>query len=114
MEELLMQLIEVAKKNRKGFKNLKHTAVICQQYELASKLREIENEAFPETRETKLAKVRASEIKTALSMVELNVDAPTCWLLSEVIRMYDEKQGEFSIEDGVKLRLKKEEIFLTD
>lgn len=114
MEQLFNQLIEAAKKNRKGFNRLKNAVVTCQQFELASQLRDIEKEAFPETEEVKLAKEQAKKLNLAFRMVELNISEDVCWLIAETLKMHNEKQGEFSIDDAVKLRCKKEELFLTD
>lgn len=114
MDKLFEQLIEAAKGNRKGFNRLKNAVVTCQQFELASKLRDIEKEAFPETEEVKLAKETAKKLNLAFRMVELNISEDVCWLIAETLKMHNEKGGEFSIDDSVKLRLKKEELFLTD
>lgn len=114
MEKLFEQLIEAAKKNRKGFNRLKNAVVTCQQFELASQLRDIEKEAFPETEEVRLAKEQAKKLNLAFRMVELNISEDVCWLIAETLKMHNEKQGKFSIEDSVKLRLKKEELFLTE
>ena len=114
MEKLFEQLIEAAKKNRKGFNRLKNAVVTCQQFELASQLRDIEKEAFPETEEVKLAKEQAKKLNLAFRMVELNISEDVCWLIAETLKMHNEKQGKFSIDDAVKLRLKKEELFLTE
>lgn len=114
MEQLFNQLIEAAKKNRKGFNRLKNAVVTCQQFELASQLRDIEKEAFPETEEVKLAKEQAKKLNLAFRMVELNISEDVCWLIAETLKMHNEKQDEFSIDDAVKLRLKKEELFLNE
>jgi hypothetical protein len=47
-EKELMDLFEEAKKNKKGLELLKQTALVCQKYELASILRMLELELFPE------------------------------------------------------------------
>lgn len=114
MEKLFNDLIESAKKNRKGFNRLKHAVVSCQQYELASKLRTIELEAFPETEEVKKAKEDAKKINLLLRMVDLNIKEDLCWLIAEALKEYKEKNGTFSVEDATRLVLKKEEIFFTD
>lgn len=114
MEKLFIELVEAAKKNRKGLIRLKNTAVACQQYELASQLRAIEVECFPETDEIKLLKDRASKKRDIFSMVNLKVEPATAWLIEETLKVYAEKGGNFSIDDATTLRLKQEELFLTD
>ena len=54
MQQLLTDLVEKAKSNKKGLIMLKNTAVRCQQFELASQLRELETSLFPETDEENL------------------------------------------------------------
>jgi hypothetical protein len=77
-------------------------------------LRDIEKEVFPETEDVKLAKERAKKLNVSFRMVELNISEDVCWLISETLKMHNEKQGEFSIQDAIKLRLKMEELFLTE
>lgn len=114
MEQLLTQLIESAKKNRKGFQRLKNAVVTCQQFELAVKLKEIEKEAFPETEEIKLAKEKAKKLNLLFRMVDLNISEDVCWLIAETLKVHLEKQGEFSIDDATKLLFEKSEIFIED
>src|ERR1035437_10225610 len=114
MEKLFNQMLKAAKKNRMGCMRLKNAAVTCQQYELASRLKDIEKDAFPETEEVKAAKEQAKKLNLAFRMVELDISEDVCWLIAETLKMCNDKQGEFSIEDSVKLRLKKEELFLTE
>jgi hypothetical protein len=114
MEKLFEQLIESAKKNRKGFNRLKNAVVTCEQFELASQLRNIEKEAFPETEEVKMAKEQAKKLNLAFRMVALNISEDVCWLIAETLKIHNEKQGNFSIDDAANLILKKEEIFLTE
>jgi hypothetical protein len=111
MEQLLTNLVKAAKKDKKGLRQLKNTAVRCQQFELAAELRDIETQLFPESQESKEAKVEAQKIKTALAMVELNVSYDICWIIAQTIKVYIEKQGEFSIHDAAELLVKQKEIF---
>jgi hypothetical protein len=111
MEKLFNQLIEAAKKNRKGFNRLKNAVVVCQQFELASQLREIEKEAFPETEEVVAAKAEAKKLNIAFRMVDLNINEATCWLIDQTIKMRNEKHSDFSVDDAVKLRLKVDELY---
>ena len=111
MEKLFNQLIEAAKKNRKGFNRLKNAVVTCQQYELASELRTIEKEAFPETEEVMAAKAQAKKLSIAFRMVDLNINESTCWLIEQTLNKLNEKNSEFSVSDAVALRLKVEELY---
>ncbi len=111
MEEMFKQFIEAIKTNRKALNQFKNSLIVAGQYELASKIRELENDAFPESKETKDAIKMGNELKTALSMVEIITDAETCWVITKTIESYNQKKGEFSLEDSVNIRLKAEAIF---
>lgn len=113
MEKLLLQFIEVAKKDRKTFARLKNAVVTGQQFELAVALRDIEKEAFPESEETNEAKETARKINTLFRMVDLNVSEDVCWLIYESIKLHDKKRGKFSLEDAVSLKAKKDELFVS-
>lgn len=107
MEKLLLELLESTTKNKKGLRMLKDTAVRCQNFELASKIREMENKFFPETKQEKEAK----RISCILRMVELNVDDKTCYVISEALKYYSEKNGSFSIKDASEIIATSKEIF---
>lgn len=114
MEKLFNELFEAAKKNKKDFVALKNIVVSLGSYELASKLREIENELFPETEEIKIARLMAKKLSLTFRMVDLNIAPETCWLISETMKVYAEKGGEFSIDDAVVLIYKKYDIFINE
>lgn len=111
MEQLLEQMLEAAKKDKKHFLALKNLAVKCQQFELACKMREIEKELFPETEEEKEAKELAKEINLVLRMVELNVSDDVCWLISETIKVHSKMKGKFSIKEASELIVKRKTLF---
>lgn len=113
MEDLLMKMLEKAKENHKGLKMLKDTAVRCQQYALAAKLRDIEIETFPETQEQKDAKALGKELSLLFRMVELNISDDVCWLIAKTFESHRKKKGKFSIDEAVTLRFKREELFTT-
>jgi hypothetical protein len=114
MEKLFNQLIEAAKKNRKGFNRLKNAVVVCQQFELASQLREIEKEAFPETEEVVAAKTEAKKLSIAFKMVDLNINEGTCWLINQTIKIYNQKNGDISVDDASVLTVKVQELYPND
>lgn len=111
MQQLLTDLVEKAKGNKKGLIMLKNTAVRCQQFELASQLRELEISLFPETDEEKEAKKLAKEINLVLRMVELNVSEDVCWLISNTLKVHSKKKGKFSIKEASELIVKRKELF---
>lgn len=107
-------MLEKAKTDKSAFRALKNTAVKCQLFELASKLRDMERELFPETDEIKNAKERAAEMNLLFRMVDLKVPEPTCWLIDQAISMHKKKKGKFTIEDAVNLKYQAQEIFDQD
>ncbi len=111
MQELLIQMLEKAKTDKKSLRFLKTSAVNLQLFELAAGLREMEKDFFPETEEVKKAKERAKEINLIFRMVELNVSEEICWLIDEVIRLHTKKKGKLSMDEAIKLVAKKDELF---
>ncbi len=111
MEQLLMQMVESAKKDKKAIISLKNLAVKLQQFELSVAIREIERDLFPETEETKAAKTRAKNLKTAFSMADLQVPEDVCWMVDEIIKAVNKKKGKFDLDTATKLRWKSKEIF---
>jgi hypothetical protein len=111
MEKLFLELLEKVKTNRKGMRFLKSAVVACQQYELATKIREIEKEAYPETDEIKLAKKEAERFARVLSMLGLSVKTETAWLIIEAHKKYSELKEEFSINDATTLQWNQQQIF---
>lgn len=114
MEQLFKSLIEAAKKNKKGLIRLKNAAVTLMEFELASKLRDIEIKNFPETEAVKAAKKQAKELNTLFRMVDLNISEDKCWLIAETLRLYDKKKGKFDIKDASKIRAKEVEVFFNE
>ena len=49
MQDLLLQMVDNVKKEKKKLSDLKEVAVKCEQFELAAKLSEMEKELFPLT-----------------------------------------------------------------
>lgn len=111
MEKLIKEVIEAAKKNRKGLCRLKNAAVTLQAYELASQLREIETINFPVTPAIKKANIEATDLVQLFKMVEMEIPKDKCWLISEALKCYNKKKGNFSLMDAAKLLAKKEELF---
>ncbi len=109
--ELITQLIEAAKKDKKALIFLKNAAVRSQLFELAANIRELENELFPDTDEQKSAKVKAKEINLLFRMVELNVSEDVCWLISETLKVHSKMKGKFSIREASQLIVKRKELF---
>jgi|ERR1700760_321889 len=112
MEQLLIALLEAAKKDRKGLIYLKETAVKCQQFELASQIRSLETSLFPETEYIKLEKLKSAQLRAALELVlKQHVDTSWAWQIKEVVSVFNEKGGQFSVDDATEIAFKRIEIF---
>lgn len=109
--EKFSDIIKKAQTDKITLLALKNVAVKCQDFELASHLREVENELFPEPLEHKLLKKEAAKIRSLLSMVGLDATEDTCWIVREALREFADKQGEFTVDDGVRLMFKRDDIF---
>jgi hypothetical protein len=114
MELLMQKLFEEAKKSKKNLVKLKSTALHCQMFELAAKLRDLEIELFPNSEEYNLAYEQAKKINLLFRMVELNIPESVCWLLEETLKVYKNKKGKFDLLDASKLVAKKNELFTED
>lgn len=111
MEKLLLQFIEVVKKDKKVFNILENAVVTGQQYELASALRDIKKESFPVSEWEKQAKEKAKEIKCLLSLIDLNVTEEVCWIIYESIKLHEEKKGQFCLADANTLKIMKGKLY---
>ena len=109
--EQLNALLKEAKKKKGTVIDMKNLAVKCQLFELASELRQIEREKFPDTREEQFAKKVGKELNTVFRMVDLNISEETCWLIYQTLEKFKNKKGKFSIHDAANLKVKQKEIF---
>jgi hypothetical protein len=109
--EALLQLVERAKNDKSKILALKEMAVKCQDFEVAANFRDMEVRYFPETDEIKNEKKEAKEIQTAFSMVELKISEDICWLLLNVFKLHSIMGGDFSLNDAVKLMVKRKELY---
>ncbi|HEX5150415.1 MAG TPA: hypothetical protein VFW07_03140 [Parafilimonas sp.] len=111
MQELLLQMLEAARREKKKFMALKNAVIACQQFELAAELREIERELFPETEEVKEAKALAEDASRVLRWVKIDMPKDVCWLVAQAMKKYFEPNGEFSQKDAAGLVDKYETLF---
>lgn len=114
MEEKIRQLLDAAKSDKAMLRSLKNTALKCQCYSLATELRDLELQLYPETDESKAAKRRSAELSGAFRMVGLNIPEETCFLIDETIKAFNEKKAEFSLRDAAAIEVLKETIFGKD
>jgi len=111
MEELIKEMFEKAKTDKIALIKLKNMAVASQSFELASKLREIEKEFFPESDKVILSKKTAKELSTLFRMVELNVADDICWLVYETIKEYNKSKDLFDLKTAASILARKHELF---
>lgn len=106
MEQNLDKLLAAAKTNRKVLKQLKQAAVSAGHFKTADELRALDAKYFGATDKF------AEDFLTALRMVGVEANVPTAWLIAETLKVFEAKKGDFSLEDGVELKHKVEELFL--
>jgi hypothetical protein len=111
MEKLIVSLLKEAKKSKKSLGELRTLARHLQMNEFADKLRELESKLFPESKEYKEAHERAKKLNLLFRMVELNIPESVCWTVSETLKVYNRKKGNFDLLDATKLIDKKNELF---
>ena len=114
MEPLMQKLFEEAKKSKKNLVKLKSTALHCQMFELAAKLRDLELELYPNSEEYNLAYEQAKNTNILFRMVGLNVPESVCWLVEETLKVHKKKKGKFDLLDASKLVAKKNDLFTDD
>jgi hypothetical protein len=112
--ELLSNMYDAAKKDKKHLIALKNMAVKTQQFELASRLREIEKELFPLNGEEKEAEEIGKQTQIALGMSGLKCNNKLAYVVHETMKSYFEKLGQFSLEDGSKIQSNSEKYFIFD
>lgn len=96
-------LLEIAKKDKKVLEHLKNAAVKGQMYELASNIRDIEKENFPETEEDKSIKKTYRDANLLLRMVDVNASEFTSYKIGKAFEVYNKKKGKFDTGDAVKI-----------
>lgn len=114
MEELLMQMLEKAKTERRLLVAFKNLDVKMQQFELASRLRDIEIKYFPETEQEKELNKSLGQIDTALRMVGFEIPKKNLYRIIETIKTEEQKKGSFMINDAIDINTRAENIFITD
>lgn len=98
LSKQLIDVVEKAKSNKQVLRKLKDASVHAQMYELAAELRDIEVKNFPKSEEQKEAEWLARNIQTLLSMGNLSVPVNTCWLLFQIISVYNKKKGKTDLK----------------
>lgn len=113
MEQNLDKLLAAAKTNRKVLKQLKRAALLAECFDTAAELRALETEHFGEqVKASEAAAEFGSNFSVALNMAGVNSSPLTAWLIAETLKVFEAKKGDFSLEDGVELKHKVEELFL--
>jgi len=113
MEDLLLKMIEDAKTNRTKLIQLKVLAVKLNQYELASKLKDLENELFPMSKKDTELKKHAKDVAGALAMCELNTSEEVAFVIYSAVKVSNKKRGSFSLKDAAQILAKKSQLYPT-
>src|SRR5690606_11481404 len=106
-------ILSEASKDLKTLINLKILAVKTNQYELASKCRELELSIFPITDEEKEANERYEQIELLLRMVGISFkEKETYYKIDKALEIYKKKKGKFDVADASKIITDSEKLFL--
>lgn len=111
MEKLIEELIESVKKDKKSLIALKKLSADCKNFELAAKLRDLEQKLFPESKEVKSVKAKTLELRNLFGLVDLDIPQRTCYVITETIKIYSKKGNKFSIKDAAIIKAKEHQIF---
>lgn len=112
-QQHLEKLLTVAKTNHRVLQSLKRAALLAECFDTAAELRALETEHFVEQASaSEVAAKFGNEFSVALGMSGVNTNALTAWLIAETFKVFEAKKGDFSLEDGVELKHKVEELFL--
>jgi hypothetical protein len=110
MNELIENLIEKSKSDKKGLIALKNAAVTLQSFDLAAKLHDIEIQYFPKSDEEKLDK----ELNTLFGMVGIKFPIGMAYKVHETLKVWINKKGDFSLEDSVSIVERCKELFIEE
>lgn len=105
------ELLEKASKNVDTLNELKRLSVRLMDFELASKCRELELELYPVTDKETIAWERAKKLNLAFRMVELNISEDTCHKIEQTLNLYQQMDGDFSLDDATKIMVENGELF---
>lgn len=111
INKLLPDLVKASTKSRKAITLLKNLTVVTQQYELASELRALELEYFPETPEIKAQREEAKRFVQILSLVDISISEKNAWVVLKAKTKLDELGISFCLDDGVKILLERDNIY---
>lgn len=113
MKQNLDKLLAAAKTNRKILKQLKRAALLAECFDTAAELRTLELEHFLEqSKASEMAAEFGSNFSVALNMAGVGTNPATAWLIAETLKVFEAKKGNFSLDDGVELKHKVQELFL--
>lgn len=112
IDELLQEIKQKARSDRKSFHKLTLAMSALGQYDLVAELNKISDEIYRDTDETKVIKARAKLLSSAFKMAGMSVPESTCWLIDEIIKIVNEKGDKFSIEDAISVDHKTFDLFV--
>ena len=112
MKQIVNEIVKLAKEDRKVLKALKRIAIDNQKYEMAANLRDIEVEAFPESKTTSPEYEEAKIFKTFLNVADIGVRGyETAYVILQCAKTFLEKGGESAIDDVTGIQAKAKTIF---
>ena len=97
------ETLKILGKDKEALKNVKNALVKAKCYELASEVRKLEKEKFPETDEQKEAKAEGEKLNLLFRMVELDVHPKSAYLIAKTLKKYNRRKGNFDLRDASKI-----------
>jgi len=115
-ERVIEMLVQKAKTDHKVVRYMKELAVEVQDYELASLLRNMERENFPEkivdNKDPDVLK--ASAIRIALGLCKLKTDDRGAFIIMKVVQKYFKRKGNMDMKDAIAISTEADEKFKTN
>lgn len=112
MKQNIETFLEKIKTDRSALNAFKNIAVKLKDYEIASRIREIQTENFPEKEEDILIKNKIRTLVSTLKMVDINIgDEKLLYVIYETIKVYEEKLGDFSMKDANEIIARKNDLY---
>ena len=105
------QISTLITKDRRVLQALKKVAVVIQSYELASNLRNIETELFPEAKTTNDEYKEAEKFKGCLNMTQVNTSTKMAYTILRVAKKFIELGGNYDIDTASKINYEANNVF---
>ena len=111
MEKLFSKYLESAKNDVKKLRGLKKLFVEHQQFQLASRVRDIEQELHPISEQDEILQNEAMTFRIALSLFDLKVDEKIAFITFNAAKKIIDKNVEFGLKDASEIKALAEKLY---